>query len=120
MLPSTGCTVDYPISGPNPSALLSKCPSRSISLFNCNNANQGCYVSKEGKTVGRRGKGGVRTFGNMSTHRTMNTRAADAKEAADIPGCPSWVILLAVCANFVIWVFDEGAKQFGVCFCLRP
>lgn len=43
---------------------------------------------------------------DMGAHATMNTRAPYAEKDADIPGCPSRIITLAVCTQLVFRLFD--------------
>lgn len=46
----------------------------------------------------------------------MNARATDAEEAAQVPTCPSWIVLLAVDADLVVGRLDQSTKDLGVGF----
>ena len=44
----------------------------------------------------------------MNAHGAVNTGAANAHEDADVPGCPSWVLVaLTVSACFVVLELDQ-------------
>lgn len=69
----------------------------------------------------------------MNTHRAVNSGAANAHEDADIPGCPSWVLVaLTVSACLVGIELDQllergqvlrravdGSSRHGVYVCVR-
>lgn len=59
----------------------------------------------------------------MRAHGPVKARTSDAQETPNVPTRPSWIILLAVNADFVVSMLYQGAQDLSIrlrlCFGLR-